>query len=892
MALTTGTRIGPYEILSALGAGGMGEVYRARDTRLERTVAIKVLPEAFASDAQFRDRFDLEARAISSLNHPHICTLHDVGREQDTAFLVMEYLEGETLAARLERGALPPDQALRHSVEIAGALDAAHRIGIVHRDLKPGNVMLVRGPAGVPSAKLLDLGLAKATAPTLAGSQSMLPTTPRNLTAQGTILGTFQYMSPEQLEGREADARTDIFAFGAVVYEMATGRKAFDGRSQASLVSAIMSADPPPIATFQPLAPAGLDRIVRKCLEKEPERRWQSAADLRDELEWIAKADPAPSTGARAAGWRRLAAPAVMTVGAAAIAAASGVTTWMMTRPAPPPPMRFEVVPPDAAPYSNDLGGVNLAISPDGRYVAYHVWRGTAFQLYLREINALEATPVPGTEGTTEVFFSPDSRWIGFYSIRERKLKKVAVTGGPAVTICDALGANGASWGDDDTIVFAEGGLTGGLYRVSSNGGTPERLTTPNAAGEETDHRRPDILPGSRGVVFSILYGADLRRASVALLDLATREWRVLVVGGSNPRYAASGHIVYGHLGTLMAISLDAQRLEATRNPVPVQEGIVTKNGGVANFGVSETGTLVYAPGGAAAVQGRPVWVGRDGRELAPLIESDLDSPQFPRLSPDGRRLALNVAGDLWVYDLEGRPPSKLTFDGSDFAMMWSPDGQRLVYESASGALFSIPADGSSRTPEKISPDGHFHPHGWSSNGSELVAAEIGTPTLSDLVGLPVGGTGARHAVVQTDNNEGQQGAALSPDSRWLAYVSDVTGQAEVWVRAYPGPGAPVRVSPGGGAEPVWSRNGRELYYLQGDRLMSVAVAPQASFTFAPATQLFEGRFRRRGQPPSYDVAPDGRFLMLKSPATQAITAHFVVVLNWLAELRERVPAN
>jgi serine/threonine-protein kinase len=491
------------------------------------------------------------------------------------------------------------------------------------------------------------------------------------------------------------------------------------------------------------------------------------------------------------------------------------------------------------------------------------------------------------------VFFSPDGQWIGFYSTRERRLKKVAIAGGPAVTICDTPGMNGASWGDDDTIVFSRAlSPTGGLFRVSANGGEPERLTTPDRANGELDHLRPEMLPGSRGVLFTILTGFDLRQARVAVLDLATRQWRVLVQGGSSPRYAASGHLLYGHLGTLMAVGFDAQRLETTGNPVPVQEGIVTKGGAVANFGISDTGTLVYAPGGAAAVQGRPVWVARDGREVAPLVDSDLDLPQFPRLSPDGRRLALNGAGDLWVYDLEGRPPIKLTFDGSDFAVMWSPDGRRLVYEGASGALQSIPADGSSRTPEKVSPDGHYHPHGWSSDGRELIAVEIGAPTLADLIGLPVGGTGTRRAIVQTDNTEGQQGAALSPDGRSLAYVSDITGQAEVWVQPYPGPGAPVRVSPGGGVEPVWARNGRELFYLQGDRLMAVVIASQASFSFSPPTQLFEGRYRRGGQPPSYDVAQDGRFLMLKSPDAQAITAHFVVVLNWFEELRRRVPTN
>lgn len=892
MSLTPGTRLGPYEIQSALGAGGMGEVYRARDTRLDRTVAIKVLPEALASDAQFRERFEREARAISQLAHAHICTLFDVGRDGQTDFLVMEFLEGETLASRLERGVLPPDQVLRHSVEIAGALDAAHRIGIVHRDLKPGNVMLVRGPSGVPIAKLLDFGLAKSAAPSAAGSQSMLPTTPRNLTVQGAILGTFQYMAPEQLEGLDADARTDIFAFGAVVYEMATGRKAFEGRSQASLVSAIMSADPPPIATSQPLAPAGLDRIVGKCLEKDPERRWQSAADLRDELEWIAKAGPTPGAGTPVTRRRPLVISAAVAIAAVALVAASAAITWWMARPAAPPPMRFEVVPPDTAPYSNDLGGQNLAISPDGRRVAYHVWRGTTFQIYLRELDALEARPVPGTEGSAEVFFSPDGQWIGFYSIRERRIKKVAVTGGPAVTVCDTPDASGASWGEDDTIVFAQLSSTGGLFRVSAAGGQPERLTTPDTENRETDHRRPEILPGGRAVVFTILSGADLRQARVAVLDLATRQWRVLVEGGGNPRYAASGHLLYGHLGTLMAVGFDLQRLEVTGNPVPVQEGIVTKNGAVANFGIARAGTLVYAPGGAAAVQGRPVWVGRDGRELDSIVTTDLDSPQFPRLSPDGRRLALNIAGDLWVYDLEGRPPIKLTFGGSDFAVMWSPDGRRLVYESASGALFSIPSDGSSRTPEKVSPDGHFHPHGWSPDGREIIAAEIGTPTLANLTGLPVGGTGAQRAIVQTENTEGQQGAALSPDGRWLAYVSDVTGQAEVWVQPYPGPGAPVRVSPGGGTEPVWGRNGRELFYLQSDRLMAVGVGAQASFTFTPPAQLFETRHRRGGQPPSYDVAADGRFLMLKSPTDQAVTAHFVVVLNWIEELRRRVPAN
>jgi serine/threonine-protein kinase len=890
MPLTAGARLGPYEILSAIGAGGMGEVYKARDTRLDRTVAVKVLPAALAADPQFRARFDLEARAISQLAHPNICTLHDVGDDRGISYLVMEHLEGETLADRLARGPLTVDEAIAAAMQIAGALDRAHRAGIVHRDLKPGNIFLTRS-----GAKLLDFGLAKSTPVVSHGGLSMVPTTPpAPLTAQGAILGTFQYMAPEQLEGQEADARTDIFAFGAVLYEMLAGRRAFEGKTEATLIGSIMASQPVPLSTMAPATPAALDRLVRTCLAKNPDDRFQSAHDVLLLLQSIGELNAArPETSVVSPPRRRwtLVAAGAMLVLVAAAAAALG--TAAILRREPPGLMRFGIATPLGEAFTDGPGGLNLAVSPDGRWIAYHVLTGAGFSIYVRQIDQINARLLAGSELGQQFSFSADSEWLLFFSTRDRALKKVPVGGGPPITITTVTSLAGSSWGDNNWIVGAQGREGGGLFRVPAAGGDVEQLTTVDAAKGETGHRGPHVLPGGRAVLFTIFHTSDVKQADIGLLDLDTREYRVLVQGGTSPQYVRSGHLLFARERTLLAVPFDASRLEVRGTPVPVAENIGTKPNGVANFSVSTDGLLVHTPGDGRVGRGQPVWVGRDGRELGTLAPSTLEAPMFPRVSPDGRRVALSVGGNWWIYDIDGRPPIRLTSDGTGFTAVWSPDGSRLLFEGADGALKSVSADGSVTTAESASPAGHFHPVAWLPGGREVLAVQLGMPTVHDIVRFAPDPKAQVQPVVLTEASEGGQGASLTPDGRWIAYASDVTGNFEVWVRPYPGPGAPIRVSANGGAEPQWSRTGRELYFLEGEnKVMMVAAGAGPASSFGPPVELFTYRYARANQPPSYDVAADGRFLFMKPIEGQTSASSLIVVVNWLEELKRRVPVN
>jgi serine/threonine protein kinase len=553
MALPAGTRLGPYEVVAALGAGGMGEVYKARDTRLDRTVAVKILPSALAADPQFRERFDREARAISQLSHPHICTLHDVGDHDGTAYLVLELIDGEPLAARLEKGALPIDQALKIGVEIASALDTAHRAGIVHRDLKPANVMLTK-----IGAKLLDFGLAKTTGAVVATSGlSMAPTTPpATMTAAGTILGTFQYMAPEQIEGLEADARTDIFAFGCVLYEMLTGKKAFEGKTRASLLGAILKDEPPPVSQLQLLSSAALDRLVATCLAKEPDDRWQSARDVMRELQWIA-ANPATTATATASPLpqkiTRRRWVAAIAAAAVVVSMASDAVVRLATRPqpVPRPVIRLRATTPATAPLWTRDPAADVAISIDGSRLAYFAGEAQS-QLYVRWLDHDDAVPIAGVTNARGPFFSPDGEWIGFFQGAD--LKKVSVRGGPSVTIChDCVGGNrGATWGEDDTIVLSAAGGTQSLRRVPAAGGDAVPLGPANAQTDgQSGQLWPEFLPGDRGILFTTGLGPVGENSTIAVHDLKTGADRVLIRGGSHPRYVSTGHLVYAVAGTL-----------------------------------------------------------------------------------------------------------------------------------------------------------------------------------------------------------------------------------------------------------------------------------------------------------------------------------------------------
>jgi len=907
MGLRVGTQLGPYEILSAIGAGGMGEVYRARDTRLNRDVAVKILPDHLSDRAELRERFEREARTIASLNHPHICTLYDIGHQDGTDYLVMEYLDGETLAERLKKGRLPLEQVLQYSIEIADALDKAHRKGITHRDLKPGNIMVTKS-----GTKLLDFGLAKLKQEVAPANVqlSQLPTANDPLTAQGTIVGTLQYMAPEQLEGKEADARTDIFAFGVVVYEMATGKKAFEGKSQASLIAAILEREPPAMSSLQPMTPPALDRVVKKCLAKEPEKRWQGASDLCDELKWIAEGGSqvaltitTGAKGIRGLGQRKL----ILSVGALLLVAIiTGVAVWNLKpvpAPAPQPVTRTVItLPPGQQLAGLDKNGPAVALSPDGTHLAYVARQGGTQQLYLRAMDSLEAKPIAGTEGAANPFFSPDGQWLGFFA--GGKLKKVPVHGGAALTLGDAAAPRGASWGGQGMIAFGTPSV-GVLEQVSDAGGTPHPLTRLEKG--ETDHGWPEFLPGGKAVLFVAgQAGFGLVNAQVAVQSVGTGERRNLIQGATQPRYAPSGHLVYWQGGSLMAVPFDRQQLAATGAAVPVVEGVLQSTfSEAAQYSVSATGSLVYVPGSVQSEQSKLVWVSRNG------VEQRLAAPAhlyvFPRLSSDGRRVAVEVGEEsqVWLYDLSRETLTRFTFEGNTNANpTWTPDGKRIAFNSnreGTGNIFWQLADGSGGLERLATSESTRVPMSWSPDGQLLAFIEANPTTGFDIWVLRMGDASAGSGQVRkaqpflrTPFNE--SAPRFSPDGRWLAYVSDESGRYEVYVQPFPGPGGKWQISTEGGTEPVWNPNGRELLYRSGEKMMAVDIATRPSLTVAKPRILFEGPYLATPlTSPNYDVSPDGqRFLMLKpdEQTSSSAATQIVVVQNWFEELKRRVPTG
>ena len=898
MPLSPGTRLGPYEVGVKIGEGGMGEVYQARDTRLDRTVAIKVLPENVASDADLKQRFEREARAVAALNHPHICTLHDIGTEAGTDYLVMEYLEGETLARRLEKGALPLDQALEVAIQIADALDKAHRQGITHRDLKPGNIMLTEA-----GAKLLDFGLAKLKPGHDAPVGVSAPTMSAGLTGEGAILGTLQYMAPEQLEGKDADARTDIFAFGAVVYEMATGKKAFAGENQASLIAAILEREPAPMNGLQPLSPPALDRVVTKSLAKDPNRRWQTASDLADELRWVTESDTSSTAVAESTAGSAAPGHTWPWMVAAVFAVATVVAVWSPWRPTDvSPPVTQASLGVQPAERLDSLNRTAMAISPDGRVLIYAGRRGDTVQLYRRDLDQPVAEPLAGTEGgASGPFFSPDGRWVGFHAAGE--IRKVPIEGGPAFTITTGAPTFGASWGDDGWIVFWSGGR---LYRVSEDGGEPERLS-PEL---ELNGRLAQVLPGGDTILFTARYGpvVGYEQAQIVAHSLATGETKIVLDNAVDARYVPTGHLVFARFATLMAVPFDLDALETTGGPVALLDGVAQSlNGfgtnadsGAAQFSVSDTGTLVYLAGSIVPDTLRSLTLVDTEGFVEPLPFGP-ESFGHLALSPDGRRLAVGTTGlepRIRVYDLvRGGGGIALGQDMYAAEPSWTPDGSRVTFVSNTGDGLHLVwqvADGS-QPPERLTTSPHpGHGGIWSPDGNHH--AFVRDPHSIWVLSMEPEPT--LRPFVETRFN--QVHPAFSPDGRWLAYTSNETGRREVYVRPFPGGEGRHVISTDGGQAPTWSADGRQLFYLAGprdgtryDRVWAVDVTTEPTFVAGTPRPLVDTAAVWTSNPVrTVEVGPDGRFLTIRfeeDPPSPPRT-HLNIVFNWFQELKERVP--
>ncbi len=879
MPVIAGSRFGPYEILAPLGSGGMGEVYKARDTRLDRTVAIKVLPERLSSSSEGRQRFEREAKTISQLSHPHICALYDVGREGETEYLVMELLDGETLSERLAKGPLPLEQTLRYGIEIADALDKAHRQGIVHRDLKPGNVMLTK--SGV---KLLDFGLAKAMAPPPSQSNLTALPTQQGLTQEGTILGTFQYMAPEQLEGKEADSRTDIFAFGCVLYEMATERKAFSGTSQASLISSIMTSEPAPISSVQPMTPPALDRVVKTCLAKDPEDRWQSAHDVASELKWIAQGSEAgvpPVVTRRRKSRERLA----WTI-AAALAVVSIVLPFIVSRPRPVtsrPVARLSVLPPEKTAFRM-LGPTGpVAISPDGRRLVFQAGgKGEKRRLFVRSLDALAPVPLQGTENASYPFWSPDGRFVGFFA--DGKLKKIAVSGGAIFDLCEAPEARGGTWGAQDVILFAN--RYSPIYRVAAGGGPPVAVTRLDPQRLDVTHRWPEFLPdGQHFLYLASPQGAENPKNAIFTASLDGKENRELLRVSSNAAYA-SGYLLFVRQRTLMAQALDPRRRQLSGEPVPLVDRVQYDpifSRGV--FAASENGTLVYQ-GETLGMTTRLTWFNRKGEAAEGTVA---DAHLSPRVSPDGRRAAVTVVSpngnfDIWIYDLTRGTRSRLTFDPTrEGSPVWSPDGTWIIYSAARRGpsdIFRRRADGSGGEELLFESAADKMPTSISTDGSVLAFVANSATMRNDIWVLRLSGDRSAFPVLQTPVAEGNP--QFSPDGHWLAYQSEESGRLEVYVTQFPPAEGRWQVSTTGGAFPRWSPEGKELYYVDTNKfeLTAVAIDTKSGFQASEPVALFAMEPYLGGP---FDVAPDGRFLVNvpESLSSNPLT----VVLNWPAEL-------
>jgi Tol biopolymer transport system component len=901
MTVSAGSRLGPYEIRSLIGVGGMGEVYAARDTRLDRPVAIKLLHAEFAERQDRRARFETEARAISSLNHPHICTLFDIGDQDGRAFLVMEFLEGETLDDRLTHGPLPLDDVLRYALEIAGALDHAHQQRVIHRDVKPSNVMLTAS-----GAKLLDFGLAKG--PSLTASNvttSTLSFEQRQLTGAGTIIGTFQYMAPEQLEGYTVDARTDVFSFGTLLYEMATGRKAFDGQSQASLIASILTEQPEPISSTRAVIDAAspvfaLDHVVERCLAKSPDARWQTMRDVLLELEWTAegrRSTPATGSVRRKISARETLAWAVAVV---AIVAAS-LFAFLPTRGAGGQATRFVVPAPPGTTIGIAESRTRIAISPDGRRLAMVAAREGTTQIWVRSLDSVTSEPVPGTEGAVSPFWSPDSRFLAFFSASDGELKKIDMRGGPARTICAAQMEGAPVWGPDGTILFTQ--AREGIFRVAAEGGAPTRVTHVDRAQRQLSHLWPEFLPDGRHFLYMVmLVNADGLQATphVYAASLDSPEVTLVAQMQSRAVFAPPDRLLFVQNGALLAQTFDTTTFRLTGEPVQIADEVgYFRTLGIGAFTASSNGVLAYL---GSRTPFSLVWYDRNGT----ASESNWQAQNLGsvRISPDGQRAAVDIAdprigtADIWIYDTARGAPVRVTTDLTNQSQaVWAPDGQRIVFRSerpdggtpslytrtiGTGAQEPLLVESGSTTP--------LSPEDWSGDGRWISYFRGSRQTGSDLWLMPL--LGDRKPFAFAKERFDEWGARFSPDSRWVAYASTESGSPEVYVAPVEQPGNKTRVSVGGGSTPRWRGDGGELFYAAADNrsVMAVPITLASRVVADVPKRLFTiGRTpaaRDRGRNVVYDVTPDGTRFLVSIPEGEPSSSRVTIVMNWTSALR------
>jgi eukaryotic-like serine/threonine-protein kinase len=874
MGLTVGTKLGPYEIVAPLGIGGMGEVYRAKDTRLGREVAVKILPAHFSSDVARKQRFEREAKTISGLNHPNICVLHDVGSQEGLDYLVMELVEGESLAQRLEKGALPVEQALKVGQEIAEALDKAHRSGVIHRDLKPGNIMLTKS-----GAKLLDFGLARPTA-TSASLATMTAAATAPVTQEGTIVGTFQYMSPEQVEGKELDGRSDIFSLGAVLYEMLTGRRAFDGKSQLSVASAILEKEPEAISVVKPMTPANLDHAIRKCLAKDADERWQTARDVAGELKWIRESgsQAAPTTvtvnAPRKTAWLPWAACGILAVGLIA-----ALALWRGNRAAEQR-MYF------TAPFS--FAAKAVAIGPNGHTVAVvglsEVARKNAVWLY--EVGALNAKVVAGTEGASFPFWSPDGKYLGFFA--DGKLKKLEIGEGLVQVLGDAPTGRGGTWNKDGVILFTPSGRLGQtVSRIPAAGGAATQVGTLDASRKETSHRWPMFMPDGKHFLYmafnvAMQSGAD----AIYLGALDSNEKKFVVAATANAGYAEPGFLLFYREKTLFAQRFDLQTYEVHGEAYPLLTDLQYLPGiGNVTFSVSNTGVLL-AQTGAAVSASRLVWFDRNGKEVGEVGKAEVYGNLA--LAPNGNAVALskmdmaNDNVDVWIEDMHGAGDKRMTFDVAiDAAPVWSPDGKRLVFATARDQAFDLyvkDIDGArEERPIESSKEEDKYPTSWSPDGKSVLFTRgkelwtLAMPQAKSQLFLKTAGT--------------LKNAQFSPDGRWVAYASNESGKWEIYVTSFPEAKGKWQLSNGGGEQPRWRGDGKELFFLSADgKMMATPVKTGANFDAGRPVALFQANPRElvaTSEQTVYDTSKDGQRFLINTQVKNAEKQAMTVVLRW-----------